>query len=191
MDQYQIGIIYKIYYNKDPNKYYISSKLNTINDAWDLHIKEYSKYIAGDNVQSKFIYLYFKMYGIYNFDICEIKRYYVIDELHLKAYEQLYINKYKCINLIYPFNIISNNYKIQMIIKIKELHKFNLQSMHKHLGNYLKHKASVEYQKKSYNTYIKEKMVKKMFCKSCGCVIRISNYNRHITTRKHLGSLNL
>ncbi len=107
MDSYQVGMIYQIYYINDPKINYIGSSFNDVSLRWKDHISDYNKYLKDDRKPASTIYPYFKKYNITNFEIKELKEYKVIDNNHLKMYEQLYINKYKPVNRINPFNILA------------------------------------------------------------------------------------
>jgi hypothetical protein len=93
----KIGTIYRIEFKEDPDIRYIGSTVNELKYRWKQHKNDFSKYKKGKgNLAS--IYPYFEKYGIENFGITAIKRYAVCDKKHLRVYEQLWMNKLKCVN---------------------------------------------------------------------------------------------
>ena len=94
-----IGYIYKISYigDEDIEINYVGSTTKTIGDRWSKHKNSYNRYLD-DKYNSMSIYSYFDKYGFDNFEISVIKEYEVVDREHLRAFEQLYINKIKCVN---------------------------------------------------------------------------------------------
>ena len=84
-----MGIIYKILHKTKPDICYIGSTTQSLNARWAKHLKRNSKCA---------IKSYMRKYKVINFDIIEIKRYDVCDAIHLRAYEQLYMNTIKNIN---------------------------------------------------------------------------------------------
>jgi len=124
---YELGIVYKIYYNEI---IYIGSTLGSLNDRWQNHISGYRRWLEGKGPNIS-IYKYFFKCNINKFKIEAIKYYWVLDKAHLLTREQLYINKVKCINKNNPFNIINkinksiynNEWYIQNKDKVKEYNK--------------------------------------------------------------------
>ena len=95
------GYIYKIVCNLN-NVVYVGSTFNQIRHRWQQHKANYNTYLT-NNSKLISLYPYIKKYGIENFTIIKIKEYQVYREhkkdlKHLHAYEQLWINKLKCIN---------------------------------------------------------------------------------------------
>ena len=95
MSEYKIGKIYKIIHNQS-DLIYIGSTISTLRDRFYQHKKSLSCIISK----------YFSKYGIENFKIILIKEYKICDRTHLEMYEQLWINKMKCININNPFEIL-------------------------------------------------------------------------------------
>jgi hypothetical protein len=110
-ESYKVGIVYKIFYNNDPNIMYIGSTLQSLNKRWVYHQQDYNKYLVNEKKNASTIYPYFKQYDIKNFTIELIKEYKVCDKKHLFMYEQLNINKYNPVNRINPFNILAKEDK--------------------------------------------------------------------------------
>ncbi len=101
-----IGKIYRIIHkwlNLDP---YIGGTLSSLKRRMSSHIGSFKKWIENEKKSNKIsIYPLFEQYGFENFSIVLIKEYEVVDETHLHAYEQLWINKLDCCNLNNPFKI--------------------------------------------------------------------------------------
>jgi len=89
------GIVYEIYIDSDPNIRYIGSTIQTLEKRWQVHKANFNTEKRGRPI----ICHYFKEFGIDRFRIRVIKEYEVVDIKHLVAYEQLWINKLKPINL--------------------------------------------------------------------------------------------
>ena len=106
---YSTGFIFKITCKSDPIFLYIGSTFTSIFQIWKSIICQYKKYML-DQKKNMACYPYFSKYGINSFDISLIKSYTVCRETrrdftHLRAYHQLWLNKYKhSINLKHPFN---------------------------------------------------------------------------------------
>lgn len=98
------GIIYRIEHKEMHDIRYIGSTLQELRYRWRDHKGSYKSWL-NNKKRPVSIYEYFKEYGIENFKIIEIKSYRVCDVKHLKAYEQLWINKIKCINKGNSFGI--------------------------------------------------------------------------------------
>jgi hypothetical protein len=201
-EQYEIGIIYQIYYINDPKINYIGSSFNDINIRWKDHISDYNKYLKDDRKPASTIYPYFKEYNIKNFEIRELKEYKVTCNAHLKMYEQLYINKHKPINRINPFNILSNvdrkNYQKQHYINHKdkksEYSKQRYINNREYFDNYVEeNKEKIkEYKAQHYQKNkekVAEKSKEKILCKICELEIRKSGYNRHTKSKMHINNL--
>ena len=94
---YDTGIVYKIICNLDSNFVYIGSTFNELRHRWQCHKNNYKKWLNGKGDKYS-CFDYFKKYGINNFSIIKIKEYICyrsnkLDTKHLRAYEQLWINK--------------------------------------------------------------------------------------------------
>jgi hypothetical protein len=59
-ESYKVGIVYKIFYNNDPNILYIGSTFNSLNKRWTYHKQDYNKYLINENKNASTIYPYFK-----------------------------------------------------------------------------------------------------------------------------------
>jgi len=106
---YSTGTIYKIVCSLDENVIYIGSTYNQLRHRWQKHKSNYKEYLEGKHGCIS-IYPYFEKFGIENFKIMRIKDYECYrgnksDSKHLQAYEQLWINKTRCVNKISTFSI--------------------------------------------------------------------------------------
>ena len=196
---YKYGNVYRIISLSHPEIQYVGSTFQPLRYRWGMHK---SKWEEGKKFIS--IYEYFTKYGINDFKIVLIKRYLVYyayerDRKHLNAYEQLWMNKLKCVNKRDCF-VIPRLQKLKM----KEYHKDHKEEIKKYLKEYHKeHKEEIkEYQKEYYKEYkekkkeydkeykeknkehIKQKAKVKVTC-SCGCVVNKNYLTRHKKTPKH------
>lgn len=98
------GTIYRIICLPEPNIQYIGSTFTTTKQRWTEHKKFYKRYCIGNSNQNPLsIFKYFDEYGVDNCKLIKIKEYKVWrehqkDTKQLRVYEQLWINKTKCIN---------------------------------------------------------------------------------------------
>ena len=170
---YSIGHIYKIICSLDSSFCYIGSTFNELRHRFQNHK---TKYKTQTGVT---IYEYFKKYGIENFKIIKIKSYNVYrshnkDDLHLKVYETLWINKTKnCINKIAPFNPLRKNKRfLRMYLRpiMKERNKYD-----------------PEYQKKyreNNKQKLKEQSSEKIICERCNAEIKKRSKCNHVKSKK-------
>lgn len=107
---YVRGTIYRIICIPEPTIQYVGETYDELRYRWQRHKIQYTRYLKG-NYRTVAIFPYFTQYGIENFKIIKIKDYIVYrenekDHKHLMAYEQLWINKLKCVNTRISFNPI-------------------------------------------------------------------------------------
>lgn len=110
---YHLGCVYKIFCEDDENISYIGSTFNCIEQRLESHKKQYQLSLEDNNITYKYaLRPYFEKYGVDRFKIVKLKDYvccrsdkYDLKQLH--AYEALWINKLKCINVLTPFNPLS------------------------------------------------------------------------------------
>ena len=122
--KYQTGIIYKIFHKTIPNIVYIGSTICRLSTRWKRHKTGFSKWKNGYTKSKCSICPYFKEYGIKNFDCIMLKKYIITDLYHLNAYEQIWINKIKNININKVFNPIKHYKKYyNRLNKIKKTDK--------------------------------------------------------------------
>jgi hypothetical protein len=201
--EYSKGHIYKIICSLDSNFVYIGSTFTTMRQRWKGHKDHYTRFLK-DGCKNMSTYKYYDKYGIQNFKIILIKSYNVCrnsqrDNAHLRAYEQLWINKTKqSVNLQNAFNPL-----LKMDIKIyrKEYQVNNKEKISKNKAEYhinnkekLNEKSKKHYEnnKEKYKEYIvnnKEKINKrereKITCE-CGSIISKKCIPKHIKSKKHL-----
>ena len=104
------GLVYRIVCLSNPDIQYVGSTFNQLRYRWQRHIYQYETYVLNDRKKGISLFKYFDKYGINDFKILLIKKYQVYrehnkDRKHLNVYEQLWINKLKCVNEINPFYI--------------------------------------------------------------------------------------
>jgi hypothetical protein len=99
----RIGRVYKIVVGES-NDVYIGSTFNELRHRFANHKNDYKKYL-NDKHHKISVYDLFDRYGIDNCKMILIKEYECCDDKHLKAYEQLWINKLRPINKNNPFSI--------------------------------------------------------------------------------------
>ena len=83
---------------------YVGSTLQSLKRRWRGHLRSYQKWLAGKGATVS-IFEYFSRYDIANFSIRLLKSYQVVDRKHLFAYETLWINSMKTVNVAIPFAI--------------------------------------------------------------------------------------
>lgn len=207
----KLGMIYQIYYNNDPKINYIGSSMNNeVKYRWRDHKADYKKYLDNPNNQRAAIYQYFKEFGIENFIIKKIKDIEIIDRKHLKAYEQLYINKLKPINKLNPFNILAKEdrknyytkYHKNNKEKISEYSKERYKNNKEYFDNYANdNKEKIKAYKHQYYLKQKEnntKQYKKLTeraniiikCEICNIETKQKHFKKHLETQKHKDNVN-
>lgn len=112
------GSVYQIFIENHPNIHYVGSTMNTLEMRWQAHKDGFKKYLL-DRSKIISIFPYFESLGIDNFQIRLIKEYDIIDKKHLIAYEQLWINKLK------PINIQKHLYKTRHITRTLDRIDYN------------------------------------------------------------------
>ena len=180
---YSKGIIYKIICNLDNNICYIGSTFNQLKQRWQGHKNNFKCWLKNKDVIGGrcSIFKYYEKYGIENFTIIKIKEYLVYrdnnkDRRHLLVYEQLWINRTKCINTDMAFALIKRN-KITNVKYISYDKGFTKQS-----------KENVKQKYKQYwldnKENIKQKRRTIINC-DCGGKYQVNNKWSHIKTDKH------
>jgi hypothetical protein len=154
----KIGRIYRII-NTQSDICYIGSTFNSTRDRFRAHKNSYQEWLNNKHGEIA-IYPYFKEYGVEKFKIVLVKEYEVVDRLHLKTYESLWINKFRktCVNKNNPFRIK----------KLSDKHR-NEKNKEKKYEWYENNKA---------------KYSKKITCE-CGSTHRHGSKARHHRTMKH------
>jgi predicted GIY-YIG superfamily endonuclease len=184
----KLGTIYKIEY-KDEGIIYIGSTLQKFNRRIQTHHKDYKRYLNGSRSNSISIYHYFQEFGIDNFKFEKIKEYNCCDKKHLLAYEQLYINKTDCVNIMNPF-------RIPYLSKKKAGHEYTTKNKQKLIEKRIKNKSN----KKKYDEINKDRIKKvqkeyniknskTIYCE-CGGQYTNRNKSTHFKTIKHQNFIN-
>jgi hypothetical protein len=98
---YRVGHVYKIYSELDEDMIYIGSTFRKLEHRLARHKSDYK--------EKRYNMTSYNIFDIYGVDTCKIeliKSYPVCDREHLYMYEQLYINKLKCVNSKSAFQIL-------------------------------------------------------------------------------------
>ncbi|MDA9272056.1 hypothetical protein N9Q05_01565 [bacterium] len=143
---YSKGIIYKIVCNLN-DVVYIGSTFNELRHRWSNHKGHFKFWLEGKGGCVS-IFPYFKEFGIENFSIIKIKEYIVYrennkDRRHLSVYEQLWINKTRCIN------------KINASIFLSQTHYSKLYDKER----YIKNKETILAKNKEYRDTNRDKIL--------------------------------
>jgi hypothetical protein len=188
-----IGKVYKIIHSQS-DIVYIGSTFNKLNIRWASHkSQKNSKCVIGK---------YIKEFGSDQFKIILIKEYEVVDKTHLFAYEQLWINKTKCINTQSSFRITKlymKEYRVEYGKKNRELlnekakqyreknrELLNEKAKQYHSLNKIdKNKKNMEYYEKN-KAQIAERLKEKIQCSICNGIFRKADINRHNKSKKHV-----
>ena len=150
---YRIGYVYRITKIDDPTITYIGSTIQTIQRRWNRH-KCSTSCSIGKLLNKN---------GCDNFKIVLIQKYLVCDKIHLRAYEQLWINKYKlkkcCINerdalpLLKKEKINKKNkkWRLEHQEEIKEYRQDHKEQQKEYYNKYRQdHKEQIKEQGKQY-----------------------------------------
>ena len=173
------GTIYRIICLPEPNIQYIGSTFTTTKQRWAKHRAVYKQYKNG-KYHTMSTHPYYDIYGIDNFKLIKIKEYQVWrehqkDNSQLRVYEQLWINRTKCINQSSAFQIkrYYNNEYVRRL-DVKERNKISKK----------KYKSKPEVKEK-IKEYEKKRKLIKINC-PCGSMIRKDETKRHERTQKHI-----
>ena len=183
------GTIYRIISISHPEIQYVGSTGDTTAKRWWQHKNHYKLWKDGKRKDTVSIYPYFEEYGIADFRMILIKEYEVIDKQHLSSYEQMYINRIKCVNKVNPWTVGTSNckwlkkeYRRLHYLKnqehIKQKAKIHQAENREHREQYLK-----EYQAANKAT-IKAKRSVKIQC-ACGSLISKQSKTQHEKSAKH------
>jgi hypothetical protein len=127
MTIYKKAFVYMIYLLENPDIRYVGSSMNERErDRWASHKKNYKTWLKNKEKSKCSIYPYIEQYGIENFKFQILKRYEVCDSNHIRAYEQLYINKMKCVNQLQTFQLMS---RVKYLQQRKEYRQKNKEAV--------------------------------------------------------------
>ena len=193
---YKIGKVYMIIKIDDPTVNYVGSTFSELKMRWWGHKQK------NNNCSIK---EYFDKYGIDKFKIILIKEYEVCadnqkDNKHLKAYEQLWINKFKlkncCVNKVDALGLLRKNKiskyqkkyheanKEELLKKHKQYRKVNKEKISEKRKEYCKiNKEKIAEQRKEYREANKiklsEKAKEKVECIICNSIVSRTHLSRH------------
>ena len=178
MENCKIGYIYKIICNHS-NDVYVGSTFNRLSDRLRQHISHYSIWSSGtvNEVNEHVcvsIYPYFEKYGVSNFTIVPIKQYEVIDRKHLMMYEQIWINKLKCVNKHAAFNPLNQSGKLRYHSNKARINDWKS-----------KNKDKIDSINQRYREKNRDKISEKVEC-ACGGTYSKQHKARHFKTARHL-----
>ncbi|NIQ16403.1 MAG: hypothetical protein GTO02_19025, partial [Candidatus Dadabacteria bacterium] len=126
----------------------------TLQQRWKEHIRHWN---CGDNIS---IYKYFDKYGIDQFKISILKKYKICDKKHVKAYEQLQINRIDCVNDINAFSCGIHSHPIIRAEQKRQYYEQNKDHILERTKRYYeRNKEKVAEQQKLYREQNKEKRV--------------------------------
>ena len=177
------GKVYKIVSSKT-DEIYIGSTFRTLQQRFQLH----------KNMNGCSSNILFEKCGVDSCTIQLIKVYQVCDELHLQAYEQLWINKYKdkVVNKLSSFSI-KKLYKKQYYEKNREeirnqnkkyYEKNREEILNQNKKHYEKNREEIRNQNKKNYENNRDKILEKFDCE-CGGKYVYSHKSRHFKTKKH------
>lgn len=201
---YVRGTVYRLICLSHPEIQYVGSTFDELRYRFRNHKDGYKSYLNGkyDKIS---IFHYFTEYGLDNFKIVKIKDYIVYrenqkDHKHLNAYEQLWINKLKCVNKYHAFNPLKHiEHRLnQLKVNMTE------EQIKKEKDNYANRteeqiKKEQERQKKRNETIrndpelldkkrkqSRESAAKPWTCVICDITINQSGRCRHLKCKSHL-----
>ena len=186
---YRVGHVYKIYSELNDTEIYIGSTMQLLKYRFDKHKKSYDEY--NQQLQTKRITCY-DIFDKYDVDTCKIeliKSYPICDRKHLFMYEQLYINKLRCINKMTAFQILykewnrlyyqRNKEQISQKTKVyREEYKEHYKQYNKRY--YEKNKEQILQREKQYRQQNSE-----MIECECGSIIKKYKMTDHRKSNKH------
>jgi hypothetical protein len=105
------GTIYRIVSISHPEIQYVGSTGSTMAQRWYQHKRDFAAWKNDPSRRAPTIYPYILACGIDDFQILKIKDYEVIDKHHLSTYEQLYVNRIRCVNKNNPWHVSTANCK--------------------------------------------------------------------------------
>lgn len=167
------GKIYKIIHTQS-DIVYIGSTMNELRVRFNQHkTNNYNKCAIRDLITQ---------YGQEQFKIILIKEYKVIDKKHLLAYEQLWINKLKCIN--------TNNTLFIKKISKRNYYNKNKEQILKYQKEYaIKNKEYISNYNAKYHEINDIKRKEKIYCEVCKYEFVKRELNRHNQSSRHQSNL--
>lgn len=179
-----IGRVYKIVDGLSEDVY-IGSTTQKLSVRFGKH------YYGASSVIGKLM----KEHGKSRYSIILIKEYQVADKRNLEAYEQLWMNKTKCINKQSAF-CVKHLYKISLKDHIKECQRAYNEANKDKISQkaceyYEANKDKISQKKREYyeanKEQINQKRSQKIDCE-CGGKYTLRNRSKHMKTKKHLAA---
>lgn len=188
----KIGKIYKIV-SSQCDDVYIGSTFNELRHRFKQHKQDYEKYKKG-NYNKTSVYDLFDKHHLSTFSILLIKEYEVCDRQHLEVYEQLWINKTKCINSQNPFCIkhltrkdFYEKNKENILEDRKVYYKRNTEKVKVTQKKYrLKNSNKLSQYQKSYRELNVDPRSLIIINCECGSTVQKKALNNHLKSKKHL-----
>ncbi|KAL8008988.1 putative GIY-YIG endonuclease [Plasmopara halstedii] len=164
-----IGSVYKIVCSQS-DICYVGSTFNLLKHRMNGHRSNFKRWDEGKSTSEIAIFPYFRQYGPYEFRIILIKQYEVADRSQLRAYETLWINKFKktCVNKVPPFGLLKRKRVQESTRKYWEANKEVLNENNK-----------------QFNELHKERLVEKITCE-CGGHYQYRGRTYHFESQKHI-----
>jgi len=179
-----IGSVYKICHTQS-DVVYVGSTFATLRERFRMHKRTTVQ--NGCSITPLLI-----EHGPDQFKIILIKKYEVCDRKHLEAYEQLWINKLKCINKRCSLQLISHKEQMRRwyiknrdrtLAQQKQYAIEHIDQRREYSKQYMEaHKDSIQAYRASYNQ-------KKWECEICSCSINLTSKYNHIKSAKHRSHL--
>lgn len=197
---YKTGKVYRIICLSNPDIQYVGSTFNELRQRFSIHKCDYKRWLKNDDDKKCSIFPYFLQYGLADFKIVLIKEYLVCcennrDHKHLSIYEQLWINKIKCVN---SYSCFTTEWLCKM--RNAEYYQKNKEKIYRQQVEYQaeyreKHKEkkakyNAEYRKKHKEKIAEDYQKNKnnLSCKvtcDCGAIVNLSSLTRHKKTKRH------
>ncbi len=163
---------------------YVGSTINTLSQRWASHKSQFKEYLKNKR-QDCSLNRYFETYGVNNFKIIQIKEYEICDRIHLRAYEQLWINKLKSCNKhdAFSIKILSKRFSAQLYRKTNKDKVYQLKRGYRERNKEAIKVKKREYYNKNKQNYVDKRKIK-VNCE-CGSTICKSDIYIHNKSKKH------
>jgi hypothetical protein len=179
------GRIYQIL-NDDASIVYVGSTTDPLKTRWINH-KSGAKGQLKGKYRNLAIYQHSNELGVDQFKLELIKEYDVVDVKHLRAIEQLWINKVKCINKQSCFMPISKKARDKLYGDAHRA-KLNAKSLEHYDANHEANLATRTAYRVANRDQLNAKKKEKIECE-CGVSYTRSHKARHLSTARHQASL--
>jgi hypothetical protein len=177
------GRVYKIVHHHS-DIVYVGSTKNELRHRWAQHKCMFKKWMEDKTaVRGCALFKYLEQFGTDSFSIIPIKEYEVCDKLHLQAWEQLWINKLRCVNEKSPNPLMTKKQRDRM-----DYLKHREERIAKVRAYAAANKEKIAEKGRAYREKNKEELAeKKRETTMCECGSRITKLHmkRHLATAKH------